>query len=100
MDYIYKRLPKDLAHIINDFAKDRTEYNKVLIEYKYTFRIIDLCWIDTYAPYRFGLEENTNLLMTTFKYNSTHLKPFNFKNSSKLIKLLLKNRILLAWRKW
>lgn len=34
MDYIYKRLPKDLAHIINDFAKDNTKYELVLDQFE------------------------------------------------------------------
>ena len=32
MDIIYNILPKDLAYIIDDFAKDRTDYEEVLSE--------------------------------------------------------------------
>lgn len=30
MNYLYKIMPKDLAYIIDEYAKDRTEYDKVL----------------------------------------------------------------------
>jgi len=34
MDFLYKILPKDLVFIIEDYAKDRTNYDKVCIELK------------------------------------------------------------------
>ena len=32
MNFLYDRLPKDLVYIIEDYAKDRTVYNKVVKE--------------------------------------------------------------------
>jgi hypothetical protein len=33
MDFLYERLPKDLVNIIEEYAKDRTNYDKVLDEF-------------------------------------------------------------------
>ncbi len=35
MDYLYNILPKDLVYIIDDYAKDRTNYNKVMNEFTF-----------------------------------------------------------------
>ena len=35
MDFLYQNLPKDLVYIIQDYAKDRTQYNKVIEELEY-----------------------------------------------------------------
>jgi hypothetical protein len=32
MNFLYQRLPKDLVYIIEDYAKDRTNYDKVIDE--------------------------------------------------------------------
>ena len=33
MNYLYQKLPKDLANIVEEYAKDRTNYDKVMIEF-------------------------------------------------------------------
>lgn len=38
MNYLNKRLPKDVVYIILDFAKDKTQYNKVIGEINYKIR--------------------------------------------------------------
>ena len=40
MGFLYQNLPKDLVYIIEDYAKDRTNYDKVLIELQKTRRFI------------------------------------------------------------
>jgi len=37
MDILNQRLPKDLVNIIEEYAKDRTNYAKMMIELKNTF---------------------------------------------------------------
>ena len=38
MEFLYKRLPKDLVYIINDYARDKTQYNKVIDEFKIRYK--------------------------------------------------------------
>jgi len=32
MNYLYQKLPKDLVNIVEEYAKDRTNYDKVMTE--------------------------------------------------------------------
>lgn len=34
MDFLYNRLPKDLVNIIEEYAKDRTQYDKVIKQFE------------------------------------------------------------------
>jgi len=34
MNFLYQKLPKDLVYIIEDYAKDRTQYNQVICQLK------------------------------------------------------------------
>jgi len=34
MNFLYQKLPKDLVYIIEDFAKDRTNYDSLILEFK------------------------------------------------------------------
>jgi hypothetical protein len=34
MDFLYERLPKDLVNIIEEYAKDRTNYDKLIQDYQ------------------------------------------------------------------
>lgn len=43
MEFLYKRLPKDLVYIINDYAKDQSQYDKVIEE---LHRSIACFWVD------------------------------------------------------
>lgn len=40
MDYLYQKLPKDLVNIVEEYAKDRTNYDKVINEFN-----IKISWI-------------------------------------------------------
>ena len=35
MDYLYQKLPQDLANIVEEYAKDRTNYDKVMFELRH-----------------------------------------------------------------
>jgi len=41
MDYLYQKIPKDLVNIVEEYAKDRTNYDKVMIEF---FLLISRNW--------------------------------------------------------
>jgi hypothetical protein len=43
MELLYEILPKDLAYIIDDYAKDRTKYDKVIKELKIVNRNVNSC---------------------------------------------------------
>ena len=52
MELLYKRLPKDLVYIIEDYAKDRTNYDRVIkqIEFQSTdYGNYWLVWFPWYA---------------------------------------------------
>ena len=40
MDFLYQKLPKDLVYIIEEYAKDRTQYDKVVSQ----FWSMNKCW--------------------------------------------------------
>ncbi len=39
MEILYQRLPKDLVNIIEEYAKDRTNYNKVVKQFQYHIEV-------------------------------------------------------------
>ena len=43
MDYLYQKLPKDLVNIVEEYAKDRTNYDKVAISIERYFNR-DVIW--------------------------------------------------------
>ncbi len=51
MDMLYKRLPKDLVYIIEDYSKDKTQYDKVIRELQYKicrFVVFECNWEDSF----------------------------------------------------
>ena len=51
MDYLYQKLPKDLANIVEEYANDRTNYDKVIYEMNGIF------------TYRFGFTPPNRMLL-------------------------------------
>ena len=40
MDYLYQKLPKDLANIVEEYAKDRTNYDRVMSQLDIIIRVV------------------------------------------------------------
>ncbi len=69
MNILYNKLPKDLVYIIEDFAKDRTNYDKVIDEFqKDIFTRIEHCFKEYFFDARdFSIEyENEYGELLTF----------------------------------
>ena len=43
MDYLSQKLPKDLVNIVEEYAKDRTNYDQVMKEFKSKNQEIPRC---------------------------------------------------------
>lgn len=70
MNILFNKLPKDLVYIIEDYAKDRSDYDKVVDEFNtLVFIRIEFCFGNEYAHDRidFGCElfrQNENIELT------------------------------------
>lgn len=51
MDILYKRLPKDLVFIIEDYAKDRTNYDIVIQQFNLQTDLQEIYWIIYFPGY-------------------------------------------------
>jgi len=51
MNFLYQKLPKDLVYIIEDYAKDRTNYDEVMKELTDTFYSITRGWSIGWSNY-------------------------------------------------
>jgi len=54
MEILHNYLPKDLVNIVEEYAKDRTNYDKVMHELL-TYRTVFDINIDNWDPHDFGL---------------------------------------------
>ena len=76
MEYLYNRLPKDLVYIIEDYAKDRIDYNVVISELNWSIK----SWLGNNFSYnyfvKFGYRKN-GVLIRTKKNTKTKLRNAN-----------------------
>jgi hypothetical protein len=66
MEFLYQKLPKDLVYIIEDYAKDRTNYDEVIHEFENKHISHAIC-----EAYK---QSNYNECECKCKYNSMFIK--------------------------
>jgi hypothetical protein len=74
MNDLYQVLPKDLIYIIEDYAKDRTYYHKVLAEYGSTinYGIYAVCL--TYTDLgNYFIQRDEDFFTMMARYKNMHL---------------------------
>jgi len=85
MNYLQKRLPKDIMYIILDYAKDIDLFNKVMSEFEYKIRQVkynvpkDIC-LDYWGIRGYMNDQEFINYLCTSKNGSQHLIKSTLKN--------------------
>ena len=86
MDYLYRRLPKDIVYIIEDYSKDRTIFNVVLCDMESSIIHFDTCW---YMVFRTRRDKQNNICRARLFWNNDslyndYLKKYNMVSSIRI----------------